>query len=138
MDNGWWDKKKQPKLNWWAQGIAIRYELHCGMRIPGQQSDGLFAVSISKTITGNLNEIFEKWSSKGIKDKHSEPRVSHTPKRSYWRTNLEDDTKLEVAFEPKGEAKVLITISQSKITDPSLMDTQKAHWKKVLDLTFNG
>ena len=136
MDDGWWDKKKQPKLDWWAQGIAICYEQHCGMRIAGQQSDGLFAATISKTVSGDLDALFKKWLKNNIKDKHSEPRISHTPKRSYWRTNLEDDTKLEVAFEPKSEEKVLVSISQTKLADPSLMESQKAHWKKIIDQSF--
>lgn len=136
IDNGWWDKKEQPKTNWWAQGIAICYEQHCGLRIAGQQADGLFAVTVSKTITGDVDKVFKKFSKIGIENKHDDVRISHTPKRSYWRTNLADKTKLEVGFEAKGDDKVLITFSQSKIVDPTVMDKQKVYWKKIAEKVF--
>lgn len=34
---------------WWAQGAAIAYEQHTGLRIPGQSSDGDFRTSTTKT-----------------------------------------------------------------------------------------
>ena len=34
---------------WWAQGVAIAYEQHTGLRIPGQSSTGSFQTSTSKT-----------------------------------------------------------------------------------------
>ena len=34
---------------WWAQGVAIAYEQHTGLRIPGQSSDGDFRTSTTKT-----------------------------------------------------------------------------------------
>lgn len=34
---------------WWAQGVAIAYEQHAGLRIPGQSSDGDFRTSTTKT-----------------------------------------------------------------------------------------
>lgn len=35
---------------WWAQSVTVRYEQERGMRLPGQQSDGTFAVSVSRVI----------------------------------------------------------------------------------------
>ena len=34
---------------WWAKGVAIAYEQHTGLRIPGQSSDGDFRTSTTKT-----------------------------------------------------------------------------------------
>jgi hypothetical protein len=41
---------------WWAQSITVRYEQARGMRLPGQQSDGTFAVSASRSVTVHASE----------------------------------------------------------------------------------
>jgi len=45
------DESKQ----WWAQGVsvAIAYEQHAGLRVPGQSSDGDFRTSTTKTFSGD-------------------------------------------------------------------------------------
>jgi len=35
---------------WWAQSVTVRYEQARGMRLPGQQADGTFSVSASKSL----------------------------------------------------------------------------------------
>ncbi|WP_244303233.1 hypothetical protein [Leucobacter coleopterorum] len=36
--------------DWWAQAVAIAYEQHAGLRVPGQSSSGTFRVSASRTL----------------------------------------------------------------------------------------
>jgi hypothetical protein len=44
---------------WWAQSITVRYEQERGLRLPGQQSDGTFAESVSRAIPLNPQRALE-------------------------------------------------------------------------------
>lgn len=46
---------------WWAQSIAVAYEQHIGRRAPGQDGDGKFAVSVTRTVAGDMDRAFERW-----------------------------------------------------------------------------
>ena len=80
----------KPISGWWAQGVAVAYEQHIGPRKPGQTSDGLFSVSVSRTISGSLQSLHEDWCAfvsdlKEIDGRAIErpPTTSATPKRLY-------------------------------------------------------
>jgi len=45
---------------WWAQGVAIGYEQSRGLRIPGQRSDGTFAVSASRQVPGEREAVLDR------------------------------------------------------------------------------
>ncbi len=44
---------------WWAQGVTIGYEQARGLRIPGQRSDGSFAVSASRQVPGERETVLD-------------------------------------------------------------------------------
>lgn len=44
---------------WWAQGVTIGYEQSRGLRIPGQRSDGTFAVSASRQVPGEREAVLD-------------------------------------------------------------------------------
>ena len=134
MNNGWWDLEKQPKIYWWAQNISIAYEQDMGLRAVGQQSDGLYVATVSKTVNDDLGHWFKFWDKLDKGREISSIRTSHTPKRSYWRGKLANKTKLEVAFKPKENNKISITVTQSKITNPNLVADHKKHWGEVLNI----
>ena len=46
---------------WWAQGITVAYEQHSGRRLPGQQADGTFQMSVSKTTGLGVKEAMDRW-----------------------------------------------------------------------------
>ncbi len=133
LQSGWWDVNAQPKLDWWAQGIAIAYEQSVGLRIVGQQSDGMFAATVSKTLAAQTDHVYKAWCTYESAKDHGPARLSQTPKRLYWRADMHDGSKIEAAFESKGDTKTLMTISQTKITDQSLVSSQKAHWTRVME-----
>jgi hypothetical protein len=45
--------------SWWAQGVTIGYEQARGLRIPGQRSDGSFAVSASRQVPGEREAVLD-------------------------------------------------------------------------------
>jgi hypothetical protein len=44
---------------WWAQAVTIGYEQSRGLRVPGQRSDGTFAVTGSKQVPGFPGEVLD-------------------------------------------------------------------------------
>jgi hypothetical protein len=43
---------------WGAQSVAVRYQQAHGIRLPGEQSDGTFRVSASRSIRGTQADLF--------------------------------------------------------------------------------
>ncbi|KAM9863429.1 hypothetical protein ACI1US_00747 [Leucobacter sp. BZR 635] len=124
---------------WWAQGVAIAYEQHVGLRVPGQSSTGSFRVSASRTIALDRDAALEAWVvAHGATATHlghtvTDRRSSRTEKRSFWRFNLAEAGKVEVAATiAKDPAKAIITISQDGLSDGELIEAWRAHWKGQL------
>ncbi|MDN5684528.1 hypothetical protein, partial [Corynebacterium glyciniphilum] len=61
-----------------------------------------------------------------------EPRVSDTPKRSYWRCSLEDGTSLEVAVAPKDQTRVTGTLTVSGMVSAEQRERMRAVLKEIL------
>lgn len=122
---------------WWAQAIAIAYEQHAGLRVPGQSSTGTYRVSASRTLPLDRDAAIEAWATAhGSRSEHlghapTEPRTSRTEKRSFWRFGLEGAGKVEVSATPKGE-KVVLAVSQEGLADGEGIEAWRAHWKSLL------
>lgn len=123
--------------HWWAQGVAIAFEQHTGLRVPGQSSTGDFRVSASRTMTCNRDEAIERWIARFAGSTHlgheaQSVRQSRTEKRSFWRATLDGAGKLEVAAEAKPDGRALVSISQSGLASPDTIEAWRAHWKACL------
>lgn len=124
---------------WWAQGITIAYEQHIGRRIPGQQGDGTFASSASKTIPGTLDDGLAAWVAlvegrtefNGFKVT-GEPSTSTTSKWRYWRCQLEDDSRVDVTVNESAPGKCRVAIQHSKLLSPEAASECKTFWKAQL------
>ncbi|MEJ6489684.1 hypothetical protein PQI23_08115 [Leucobacter sp. USCH14] len=122
---------------WWAQAIAIAYEQHAGLRVPGQSSAGTVGVSASRTLPLDRDDAIDAWgSAHGSRSEHlghaaSAARPSRTEKRSFWRFELEGAGKVEVSATPKGE-KTSLTVSQDGLADGERIEEWRAHWKSLL------
>lgn len=123
--------------HWWAQGVAIAFEQHVGLRVPGQSSTGDFRVSASRTMSCDRDEAIERWIARFAGSPHlgheaGSVRQSRTEKRTFWRANLEGAGKLEVGAEAKPDGRALVSISQTGLTGPDVIEEWRAHWKACL------
>lgn len=126
--------------DWWAQGTAIAYEQHAGLRVPGQASNGSFRVSASRTMSMGRDDAVEAWAAgPGAATEHlgstvSKPRRSRTEKRSFFRFELEDAGRVEFAAAPnaKDPAKVILAVSHEGLPDADGIERWRAHWKALL------
>lgn len=50
------------RREWWAQGTAVAYEQHCGLRVPGQSCTGDFQLSTSRTVSADKDAALQAWS----------------------------------------------------------------------------
>lgn len=123
---------------WWAQNLTVAFEQHIGRRLPGQVGDE-FRTQVNRTVAGEREDVVASWTKAFAKKKSfggvalkGAPTTSVTPKRSYWRINLADGTKVQVAFEPKAGGKTMINATVDKLTSPEAIDAAKATWKEIL------
>ncbi|MDJ0350256.1 hypothetical protein [Cryobacterium sp. PH29-G1] len=124
---------------WWAQGITIAYEQHIGRRIPGQQGDGTFAASASKTIPGSMDAAIASWmalvdgrtSFNGF-EMTDDPTTSATAKWRYWRCGLEDGSRVNVTVNEATPGKCRVAVQHSQLVSPEAAADSKAYWKAQL------
>lgn len=126
--------------DWWAQGAAIAFEQHAGLRVPGQSSSGTFRVSASRTVPLDRDAAVEAWAAgPGTAAQHlgfvaSEPRRSRTEKRTFFRFDLDGAGRVEVAAtpNPKDPAKATLGVNHEGLTDGDAVEAWRAHWKALL------
>jgi hypothetical protein len=124
---------------WWAQSLTVRFEQETGKRIPGERSDGSFNVTVSGSLSGDVDTVFEKWTNKYAsvssfnKMKISgEPSTSVTPKWRYWKIRLADKSRLNINFAQKSEDKTLVQINHENLADTDELEKWRVYWKKEL------
>ncbi|WP_336660456.1 hypothetical protein [Leucobacter sp. USHLN153] len=124
--------------DWWAQAVAIAYEQHAGLRVPGQSSSGTFRVSASRTLTLDRDTAIEAWvTAHGGIAEHlghaaGDPRPSRTEKRSFWRFSLDGAGRVEISATPKDAQKTILAVSQDGLADGDRIEEWREHWKSLL------
>jgi hypothetical protein len=111
-------------IGWWAQSISVAYEQHIGRRVPGQQSDGGFQVSVSKTFPGSMDTVLTRWPAamEGRKQLAGVavtcgPDVSRTNQWRYWRCRLADGSHVSVGIGDRQGGKALLSVGHEGL-DP--------------------
>lgn len=124
---------------WWAQGVAVAFEQHAGLRVPGQTSDGDFHTSASRTVPGDKDAALKAWEElvgtaaefDGV-PVDGEPSTSSTEKWRYWRIRLADGTRVSVNISNKQPDKALVAMEHTKIDTAERADGWRAYWKGLL------
>lgn len=131
--------------DWWAQGAAIAFEQHAGLRVPGQSSTGSFRVSVSRTLPFDRDTAVEAWAAgPGSATEHlghtaSSPRRTRTDKRTFWRTDLTGAGRVEFAASPhpKDADRSAVTIAHDGLPTAEEIERWRAHWKALLAALSN-
>ena len=124
---------------WWAQGVAIAYEQHAGLRVPGQTSTGSFQTSTSKTFPGDKDAALKAWLDlvstrtefNGI-DIVEAASTSETAKWRYWRVQLVDGSRVNVDISDKPHGKASIAVEHTKLSSSDDIETWRPYWKELL------
>lgn len=126
--------------DWWAQSVTVTYEQHIGRRQPGQAADGSYQMSVSKTLPGELDEVFGRWLNfvDSVPDIGGLtflccPSATATPRWRYWRATLDDSTQVVISLTQKEPGKVGITVNHSKLSGRESISQWRAVWKDFLE-----
>jgi hypothetical protein len=125
--------KVQP---WWSQTVTVGYERIKGLRARGQQRDGSFGASKSRTFNVPVAELFEAWAQtdtrkRWLKETGLKVRTANPPKTL--RLGLADGSIVAVGFLAKGAAKSSVAIEHSKLPDKAAVARVKQIWSERFD-----
>ncbi|MGH3715024.1 MAG: DUF4287 domain-containing protein [Micromonosporaceae bacterium] len=121
---------------WSAQTVTVGYEQVRGIRVPGQQSDGGFAASATRTVAVPVDRLFEAIADESMREQwlpgaQLRVRTASAPKsfRADWEA---DGTRIVVGFGPKGDAKAEISVIHEKLAGADAVAHWKSYWRERL------
>lgn len=124
---------------WWAQGVTVAYEQHIGRRQVGQQCDGKFSVTVTRTVPGDMDAALVLWREAmhdvrdidGV-DVMGEPRITSSDKWRYWKVDLADGSRVNVNIQtkPTGD-KSMLAINHDKLSSADDVERLRAYWKSM-------
>ncbi|MBO9039913.1 MULTISPECIES: hypothetical protein [Curtobacterium] len=119
---------------WWAQGITIGYEQARGLRIPGQRTDGTFAVSASRQVPGEREAVLDRIVPVFTAALGSAPTSGRRGgKRPSARWTFPDRESVLLTTEdgPRPDT-VRISVQRERLTGPERMPDAKAELQRLL------
>jgi len=124
---------------WWAQTLTVAYEQHIGRRVPGQDCDGEYSVSVSKTLAGDMDAALQWWLNavEGLEAFSSiaitsGPAVNKTDNWRYWRADLADGSRVNVNIYEKAARKSSLGIQHEKLESADQIEHWRAYWKQFI------
>lgn len=124
---------------WWAQSVAVAYEQHVGRRVPGQRADGTFEVSVSRSSALGTDELMSAWCAFAAADDAvgrlvgGDARVRRTDRRSTWRADGVDGSRVVVTSEPKKDGTASLVVTQTGLATREVSGTVREQWVGVLE-----
>jgi hypothetical protein len=123
--------------SWWCQTITVAYERARRLRAPGSDRDGLFTVSVSKTVAVPVERLFEafvdaelrgRWLPGGrLRERTSRPARTA---RFDWEDGA---TRVSVGFTAKGEARSRVELTHERLPDAEAAEKAKPYWRERMD-----
>jgi hypothetical protein len=121
---------------WWSQTVAVGYERIKGLRARGQQRNGTYQISKSRTYNVPVATLFDAWTDARVRQRWlKEPgaRVRKaTPLKSI-RLGWPDGGIVAVGFFAKGKAKSSVAIEHTKLPDRASGERLKQDWSERFD-----
>ena len=127
------------RREWWAQGTAIAYEQHTGLRVPGQSCDGDFQMSASRTVAGDKDLALAAWLDlvDGCEEFGGVPidgpaTTTGSDKWRYWRVPLADGTRVAVNISDKPGGKASVGLTHTRLDSAEAIGFWRPLWKQLL------
>jgi uncharacterized protein YndB with AHSA1/START domain len=125
--------------SWWAQTVAVGYERIKGLRTRGQQRDGTYEATKSRTFDVPVATLFSAWADakrrrRWLNGAATKVRTSAAPKsiRLDWADG-EDRAIIAVGFTPKGGGKSAVAVAHDKLPDRETANRIKQYWSERFD-----
>src|SRR5680860_1290995 len=122
--------------DWWAQSVTVGYERIKGLRATGQQRDGSFEGSASKTFPVGVDRLSAAWIDESERDQWLEPgllnlRTAQEGKSA--RFDIANDGGiLALYFTDKGPDKSSVQLQVVNLASKEAADTFRETWKTHL------
>lgn len=127
------------RAEWSAQGTAIAYAQHAGLRVPGQSCAGDFRLSTSRTVAGNKDAALQAWvelvgdrAEFGGVPVEAPAATSSSEKWRYWRVPLSDGSRVAVNFSDKAPGKCAVGLAHTKLDSAEAVECWRPVWKELL------
>jgi hypothetical protein len=128
-------KEKFDTPSWWTQTVTVGYERIKGLRARGQQRNGTFAMTRSRTFPVDVTTLFEAWADaqrrKRWLGETVKVRTATAPKSM--RLQMADGAIVAVGFYAKGEDKSSVQLEQARLPDRETAEALKQRWSERLD-----
>jgi hypothetical protein len=116
---------------WWTQMVAVGYERIRGLRTRGQQRDGSYQASKSKTFDVPVTRLFGAWADDTIrrswlKGSGAKVRTASAPKSI--RLGFDDGSVVAVSFAAKGRGRSVVAVEHTKLADRVAAERVKSEW----------
>lgn len=127
-----WLVDEQEVDAWWAQGLTVRYEQARGLRLPGQQADGSFTASASKTLHGELVEGYRHVVDRFSAELGDAVSSRAEGRRPYARWAAGSGSVL-VTVEVAAVGRLRVSAAHERLADPAEVAPAKERLRAVLD-----
>jgi uncharacterized protein YndB with AHSA1/START domain len=119
-------------LAWGAQAVTFSYERTRGLRAAGEHADG-FAITATKTVAVPVDRLYDAFvdealRAKWLPDDELRVRTATKPKSARFDWG-EGDTRVNVTFIAKGEAKSTAALQHARLPDAQEAERMKAFWR---------
>jgi len=122
--------------SWWTQTVTVGYERIKGLRARGQQRDGTYEASKSRTYNVPVTKLFDAWSDANLRKRWLDGgpvrvRTATSPKSM--RLGMSDGTIVAVGFLSKGKSKSSVAVQHTKLSDRDSANRLKQFWSERFD-----
>lgn len=122
---------------WHFQMVTVVYEREKKNRPKYEKADGLFEISVSKTIKASIHRAYDAWNDSKIRRRWLPEPITiksatiDKSMRILWHA---DDTILVIAFYDKNSDKCQVVVQHQKLPGSEEAETMKQFWAKRLEI----
>lgn len=118
---------------WGAQAVAVRYQREHGIRLPGEQDDGTFTVTASRSIRGAQQTVLESAVIRGSALTKQEPvEIHQLPERTFASWELTGGEILLARVTAADTTRCSVSLVQSGIRLPELVAALRQTLEKTV------
>lgn len=120
--------------DWGAESVAVRYQREHGIRLPGEQVDGTFAVAASRSIRGGQLELLESALAAAATLGAADPAEVHRQSErclAVWL--LESGDRLEARVGAPRDGRCAVTFEESRIRLPERVSDLRRRLERAIE-----
>jgi hypothetical protein len=118
-----------------AQAVTVTYERIRGGRAVGERPDG-FAITASKTVAVPVDRLYEAFLEESLRERwlpvgELRERTASKPRSARFDWG-DGETRVNVGFTAKGEAKSAVALAHERLADAEESERMRAFWRERL------